>query len=1137
VTRTVQFGGAAAVSYTNINWQAQIGADQIVQWNGVSSWGGGAGSQGTLVNQGAGAALVSSNSYLTLTSRAIASTDAAGTNTFATGNPNVLGITGGDNAKFNHQSDEEWTFDFDQDVVLNNLILSALDFAGETIDVTIDGIYTNTFVRADCAAVTWAPTANRYVYTFAGGITVPAGTDIKIGATSAGVWGLQGIVVQFGEPAPEPEPIPDPLPPPPILPPLAPALNPLPNVVLFLADDMGIGDSSAYQDLTGNPDEKQIHTPNMERLAQRGTRFTDVHSPGSTCTPTRIGLFSGSYPFRSPLKIKAANQTHTYGLMFPGRRHTMAHMLKRAGYRTYGYGKWHLGHQSDKYGTGLMTEGPLEAGFDTYTGSDGNFGYPGAMIKDHQFMRFDANDNLVPYHDPSALPWIEGGGIWTGFKDPNLLKVQPAVFAALESDLAAHMSAHASKPLFIYYASHGNHDPYVSPHELAGQVISSNVTVSGTILEVPLDPGGDLDGDGIPDPDFADPDYVWSSGVVEKWWDPHFATNASGDVIYNGPTARARMVRENDIIVGELLDFLMETDDPRNPGYKMIENTLFIFTSDNGADMKARYAVGKLPQDDGAGPVQMNGFKGTVSEGGTRIPFIASLPGLIDTNATSSAIFGLNDLYATLAEMIGHRLEEDEAVDSESLLAAWTNGLQGIVRNEDLTYQHWNFLLTRRGEFKLISKDGDYTGVSEDRFADSNNLDFDDMVFHKLYNLSNDLNEATNLGNTVLATDMLAKVNQMGGQGHSRTGASEPMNGANFMGGDFFSGINWRSYVNIHDYKVPASPVPGIITMDAAVTEDLTGLRLMHRYGTFDFMPAAGGTLLNTVYEIRGGAFNSTADPMALENSQFIVAGGQADLGATVLSMNAATGTVICTGGSLYAGALSIGDDAGATAGAKTIRFDMGQGTLVLTDSDPIRFGDDGDPADDFINFTTGTRGPLISARDAAFFEGLWLSGQLRIDGQVGAGSFAESGFKLLDLGDGTHALILDSGQDVDYDGDGLGDTWEQEQMGRTDLLDEAGDYDLDGLTDATEYILDYNPQVASLPFLLTSLYDGNLHEFVVSFDSSSSRTYVMEHSADLASATDWQVTDVLTGLDAVAQRAYPITDSNAFFRVRVYAP
>jgi arylsulfatase A-like enzyme len=1139
VPRIVQFGGAS----TNIStpaWTAQIGADQIVQWNGVNSWGGSFGAQGNLNNAGTGETLVSQNSLLTLTSRTISSTDPSGTNTISSGTPNVLGIKGGDNAKFDLANSEAWSFDFDQDVILKNIIISAVDGPVDMPTVDVAGVTNFAMTTSDSqvSAVTWNPTTKRFVYTFAGdGLSVTAGTDITLSAQTGGQWGLQGVVVQYNEPAPEPSPIPDPLPPPAILPGLAPALDPLPNIVLFLADDMGIGDSSAYQDLTGNPDEKQIHTPNMERLAQRGTRFTETHTPGSTCTPTRIGLLSGSYPFRSPLKIKAANQTHTRGLMFPGRRHTMAHMLKRAGYRTYGYGKWHLGHQSDKYGSGLMSEGPLESGFDTYTGSDGNFGYPGAMIKDHQFMRFDANDNLVPYHDPSALPWLEGGGVWTGFKDPNLLKVQPAVFAALESDLSTHMSAHAAKPLFIYYASHGNHDPYVAAPSIAGQINSSNVTVSGTILNVPLDPGGDLDGDGIPDPDYADPDYVWSSGVVDKWWDPHFETNALGEVIYNGPTARARMVVENDIIVGELLDFLMETDDPRNPGHKMIDNTLFIFTSDNGADMKARYAVGKLPQDDGAGLVQLNGFKGTVREGGTRVPFIASLPGLIATNATSSAIFGLNDLYATIAEMIGHRLEEDEAVDSESLLAAWTNGLQGVVRSEDLIYQHWSFLLSRRGEFKLQSQDGDYTGNSEDRFADSNNLDFDDMVFSKLYNLSNDLNEATNLGNTALASDMLVKANQLGGQGYSRTGAAEPINGANFMGGDFFSDANWRGYGNIREYQVPYSPVPGFITTNATVTTNLVGMKLMLRYDVFDFTPPGTGTLVNTLFEVRGGTFNATSGPVELVDSQLHVAAGTADLGSAVLGMNSSTGTVISLGGTLYAGAISVGDAAGATAGAKTVRFEKGDGAIILSDGSPIRFGDDGDSGDDFINFTTGTRGRLVSVEGAAFFDGLWSTGHLRIDGQTGTVSFAESGFLLLDQGDGTKALILDSGQPIDSDGDGIDDIWEQQRMGRIDLLDETGDYDLDGLTDVTEYILDSDPQVVSPPFLLSGSYDGNLLEYIVSFDSLSSRTYVAEHKPDLLAAADWEVMDVLIGIDASTELAYPIVSSNGFYRIRVYAP
>ena len=75
-----------------------------------------------------------------------------------------------------------------------------------------------------------------------------------------------------------------------------------PNIILFMADDMGMGDTSAYQDFTGNVDNVQLHTPQMERLARMGVRFTDAHTPASRCTPTRYGLLTGRYPWRSRMK-------------------------------------------------------------------------------------------------------------------------------------------------------------------------------------------------------------------------------------------------------------------------------------------------------------------------------------------------------------------------------------------------------------------------------------------------------------------------------------------------------------------------------------------------------------------------------------------------------------------------------------------------------------------------------------------------------------------------------------------------------------------------------------------------------------------------------------------------------------------
>ena len=75
-----------------------------------------------------------------------------------------------------------------------------------------------------------------------------------------------------------------------------------PNIVLMMADDMGMGDTSAYQDVTGNSDDVQLHTPHMERLARMGVRFTDAHTPSSRCSPTRYSLLTGRYAWRSRLK-------------------------------------------------------------------------------------------------------------------------------------------------------------------------------------------------------------------------------------------------------------------------------------------------------------------------------------------------------------------------------------------------------------------------------------------------------------------------------------------------------------------------------------------------------------------------------------------------------------------------------------------------------------------------------------------------------------------------------------------------------------------------------------------------------------------------------------------------------------------
>jgi hypothetical protein len=194
IVQTIEFGGLVA-DLTNTNHQAQIGADELVQWNGVDSWGGSSGLNGTLNNTGTNVFISSPATGVRLITSAISSTHPAGTNT-ATSSAGVLGVKGGDNAKFDAANSEGWTFRFDHAVVLKQLILSAIQYDSESAEVTINGA-TRAFTRTDVnmSAAGWD--ASRYVYTFDPPIELADGADVLVAAT-AGQWGLEGVVVRTG---------------------------------------------------------------------------------------------------------------------------------------------------------------------------------------------------------------------------------------------------------------------------------------------------------------------------------------------------------------------------------------------------------------------------------------------------------------------------------------------------------------------------------------------------------------------------------------------------------------------------------------------------------------------------------------------------------------------------------------------------------------------------------------------------------------------------------------------------------------------------------------------------------------------------------------------------------------------------
>jgi len=224
-----------------------------------------------------------------------------------------------------------------------------------------------------------------------------------------------------------------------------------PNIVLILADDLGYGDLSVY-----NPSSK-IPTPYLNQMAAQGMRFTDAHSPSSVCTPTRYGILTGRYAWRTKLKQGVLEGYSPF--LIEKDRVTLASLLRRQGYRTTGIGKWHLG-----LGDGEKTDysqplrpGPNAAGFDEF------FGIPASL--DMPPYLFFENEHVV--EAPSAsiaaseMRRKGGGGFWrAGAIAPNFK--HEAVLPALTERVVSFMGQQsAEKPFFLYLPLTAPHTPWM----------------------------------------------------------------------------------------------------------------------------------------------------------------------------------------------------------------------------------------------------------------------------------------------------------------------------------------------------------------------------------------------------------------------------------------------------------------------------------------------------------------------------------------------------------------------------------------------------------------------------------------------------------------------------------------------------
>jgi len=431
-----------------------------------------------------------------------------------------------------------------------------------------------------------------------------------------------------------------------------------PNIIFILADDIGYGDLGCYG-------ATKVKTPNADRLAREGIRFTDAHAPAAVCTPTRYAFLTGQYAWRNPAGASILNGEAP--LAIDTNATTTASLLKQAGYATAIVGKWHIGlGKGDLDYNKEIKPGPLEVGFDYafFFPATGDR-VPCVFIENHKVVALEAGDPIrVSYkgkvgdeptgkenpellkvkpshgHDNtivngiSRIGWMSGGKAarWTDEEMADTLTKKAVAF--IERSAAPSAGAGQDKPFFLYFATHDIHVPRV-PHDR----------------------------------------FKGKSGCGTR-----------GDVI-----------QQFDGAVGAVLAALDRL--------RIADDTLVIVSSDNGGVMDDGYADGAVQDANGHrcnGPLR--GYKGSLWEGGNREPFIARWPGRIKPGSTSDELICLVDMLATFAAAAGLTLPRDAGPDSFNVLPALLGEAHDKPLRDHLVLQAGGVsaLAVRKGPWKLI---------------------------------------------------------------------------------------------------------------------------------------------------------------------------------------------------------------------------------------------------------------------------------------------------------------------------------------------------------------------------------------------------------------------------------------------------
>jgi arylsulfatase A-like enzyme len=465
-----------------------------------------------------------------------------------------------------------------------------------------------------------------------------------------------------------------------VLLPTAAAAAERPNIVLIYADDLGYGDVGCYG-------ATAVRTPNIDWLANEGLRFTDAHSAAATCTPSRYAMFTGQYAWRR--KGTGILPGDASLIIEPGRT-TLASMLQDAGYSTGVVGKWHLGLGVGRPDwNGEIKPGPLEIGFDycfiiPATGDR----VPCVYVENHRVAGLDPSDPIQVSYDRKV------GDEATGAERPDLLRMK----------------------------LHHGHDQ----------------TIVGGISRIGYMAGGKAAR--WVDEDMADVITGKAIEFVRRHRDePFFLYFATHDIHvprvpharFQGATEmgpRGDAIAQFDWCVGQLTSALDELG--------LSDNTLLILTSDNGPVLNDGYlddAAERVGDHRPSGPLR--GGKGSLFEGGTRVPFIVRWPARIKAGE-SSALISQIDLIASLARLVGANLDEGTAADSADVLPALLG--QTEVGRDALVEQAGGLAL-RKGNWKYI---GPRRGPPANPNTRTETGAFGNP---QLYNLEDDLAETRNL--------------------------------------------------------------------------------------------------------------------------------------------------------------------------------------------------------------------------------------------------------------------------------------------------------------------------------------------------------------------------------------------------------